>query len=191
VTNPDEYQAVPTHQGWARQGAMVLTALVFVVAADLSGQQARAAWIDRLEPGQVVRVRPNSGPRIASRLLSVRGDSLVLSVADSTRSLSPGAIDSLWVGGHATLIGALIGTGIGAAGSLAVAAAVCQSIDEDFPCGDSPQAIAASMAGGAVVGAFIGSLVRKWHLRYARNSALGARISAHPQPSLRLSVSLP
>lgn len=170
---------------------VALLALTVSSPGDLLGQARRADVLGTLRPGQIVRVRPRTGDRIESRVLSVQGDSLVLSSGGSRVLLGTQAIDSLWVKGHATATGAIIGTAIAAVGSVVVSAAVCKSIREDFPCGESGKAIAASIAGGAALGAVIGSVLPKWRLRYARNTGLDVGRAIQPQLSLALVVTLP
>ncbi len=175
---------------------MKLTQAVLLVLAvsfpgDLLGQEPRASVFGTLKPGQIVRVRPRTGDRIESRVLSIQGDSLVLSSEGSSVVLGTPVIDSLWVKGQATATGAIVGTSLAAVGSVVVSAAVCKSIREDFPCGESGKAIAASIAGGAALGAVIGSVVPKWRLRYARTPGMGVGRAIQSQFSLAIVVTLP
>lgn len=169
----------------------VLLVLAILFPGDLLGQQPQAFGLGTIKPGQIVRVRPRTGDRIESRVRSMQGDSLVLSTEGSSVVLATQTIDSLWVKGHATGIGAIVGAAIAAGGSVVVAAAVCKSIREDFPCGESGKAIAASIAGGAALGAVIGSVVPQWRLRYARNPGLGGGRAIQSQFSLAIVVTLP
>ncbi|MGH9892124.1 MAG: hypothetical protein ACREA0_09115 [bacterium] len=121
---------------------------------------------------------------------SMQGDSLVLSTEGSSVVLAQ-TIDSLWVKGHATSTGAIVGATIAAVGSVVVSAAVCKSIREDFPCGESGKAITASIAGGAALGAVIGSVVPKWRLRYARTPGLAVGRAIQSQFSLAFVVTFP
>jgi hypothetical protein len=174
-----------------RQTLVALIALVLSFTADLLAQEPQESVLGTLKPGQIVRVRPRTGDRIESRVLSMQGDSLVLSLGGSSVMLSARTMDSLWIKGRATGLGAIIGAAIAAVGSVVISAAVCESIQEDFPCGESGKAIAASIAGGAVLGGAIGSVVPKWRLRYARNLVVDARLTVRPQLSVALSITIP
>ncbi len=173
-----------------RQTQVVLIALALSCTADLLAQESPGPVLGALKPGQIVRVRLRTGERMESRVLSMDGDSLVLA-SPGSGVLSARTIDSLWVKGRATGIGAILGAAVAAVGSVVISAAVCESIREDFPCGESGTAIAASIAGGGALGAAIGSAVTKWRLRYARTLVVDARMTVRPQLSLALSMTLP
>ena len=174
-----------------RQTQVALIALALSFPADLFGQEPQEPVLGTLKPGQIVRVRPRTGDRFEARVLSMQGDSLILSLEGSRVLLSARTIDAFWVKGRATGTGAIIGAAIAAVGSVVISAGVCESIREDFPCGESGTAIAASIAGGAALGAAIGYAIPKWRLRYARNLMVGTRMTIRPQLSLALSMTLP
>jgi hypothetical protein len=157
----------------------------------LLGQEPSTALFSTLKAGQVVRVRARAGERIVSRVVAVRGDSLVLSSEGAVVAFDPTTIDSLWLRGRATVVGAIVGAATGALGSVAVSSAVCHSIREGFLCGESRTAVAWSTAGGAALGAGIGYVVRTWRLRYGRDPARAARPTVPDGIGLGVAVPLP
>lgn len=173
-----------------RRSHLMCLVLLLSSASGLAAQQPAEPLWGRLSPGELVRVRPRNSDRIAARVLAVGADSLVIST-QPVRALRPGTIDSLWVRGHATVLGAIIGAVGGAATSLAASSVVCQAIREGFLCGESPTAIAWSTAGGAALGAAVGYVVRPWRLRYARDRTIAARLTVPRPLGLGLSVTLP
>jgi len=147
-----------------------MTLLLAVWAGGLSAQEAPG--FGRLEPGQKVLVKTVGGSRFVTRLGAVPGDSLAPSFDLATVPFQAGRVDSLWVRGHATVTGALVGAAIVTPLSFGFWAWVCEAVSEGAGCTTWGAVTAASLitgAGGAVLGAGIGYLTPKWRLRYARD----------------------
>jgi hypothetical protein len=90
---------------------------------------------------------------------------------DSTANLSASQVDSVWVRGHAAVIGAIVGGAIAGSATFAFFLAVCYAFG-DGDCSEIGLVAALGLAGGAggaLVGAGIGWLIPKWRLRYARD----------------------
>lgn len=162
-----------------------------LVAPALGAQQSEELQLQRLRPGQTLRLHLADGQRLESRIDSVTGSPFSIQLRSLPTPLTLEKIDYLRVKGRATAIGAVIGAAIGAVGSVVISAAYCEAIRRDFPCGESGETIAASIAGGAVLGAAIGYAVPKWRLRYSRNRVVGMRMTIGPQASLGLSMTFP
>jgi hypothetical protein len=128
----------------------------------------------RVRSGQTVRVRLVPGQRFVVRL-GVEGD--------TTARLPASLVDSVWVRGNAALVGALVGGGIGGAGTFAFFLALCNALSDGGGCDEGGVVVALGLggaAGGALLGGVIGMMVPKWRLRYARDRNSAVRFLVAP-----------
>ncbi|HKE89265.1 MAG TPA: hypothetical protein VKB45_02935 [Gemmatimonadales bacterium] len=140
--------------------AAVLTA---VIAASLHAQaDTSSALSSRINGQALIRVsgrwgtRTLVGPRLSGRSLAFEGTELGLD-----------SVDRIQVRGNAAGRGALIGAGIGLAGGLAMGIGLTSSLCNDgLGCrnagGGSAFIALVSTAGGALLGALIGSTAKRW-----------------------------
>jgi hypothetical protein len=139
------------------------TAVVLLLAVSAGGVQAQENPLRQLKPGQTVRVKTVDGPRFVTRL----GDG-----PPAEPPFDVARVDSLWVRGHATGTGALVGAAVAGLGSFAFYGWVCTMVGEGHGCDawDTVTGLAlATGAGGALIGAGVGALIPRWRLRYARD----------------------
>lgn len=160
-----------------RMGMVVSVALL--TAANASGARAQdRATFGRLEPGQVVRVKTVGGSRFETRLGDAPGDSVAALFALARTPFQVARVDSLWVRGHAIGTGAIIGAAVMTPVSFGFWWWFCDAVSEGSGCdawGTVTGLALLGGAGGALIGAGIGAVVPKWHLRYARNRAASVR----------------
>jgi hypothetical protein len=154
---------------------LVLSSMVLFPPGSLAGQSvatapppSAAAATATLVAGAPVRVAVG-GVRVTGRVQGVSPDTLVLAVRDGTTArLAIAGVDTVWHEGRATGRGAAIGAVIGgvtlAGFGAFVASALCESSDgctkDVLQVGLAGGAMGA--AGGALLGAGIGSLARTW-----------------------------
>lgn len=143
-----------------------------LVAPVLGAQESAERRLQRLRPGQTIRLRLTDGRRLESRIAAVGGDPFSISLTQVGTALTLEAIDSLWVRARATGRGALVGAGV---------LGTSQLVFWGLLCGDHPgqervcsHGVTATMTtfglvGGVLLGAGVGSLVPKWPLRYFRS----------------------
>lgn len=147
---------------------------LLVIAADAGAAHAQAAAdFGSLAPGQVVRVRTVGRSRFETRLGGTVGDSLPLLFAGADIPFEAGRVDSLWVRGRATVTGAIVGGAVLTPLSFLFWWWVCDVVGEGTGCdawGTVAGLAVAGGAGGALLGAGVGSLVPRWRLRYARQA---------------------
>lgn len=127
--------------------------LVLGSAAPLNAQTALDTVLNRLRPGQTIRVSTRDQGRAEYRF--------------GSRDMAVTSIDSLWVRGRATGTGAIVGGLTLGAIAFAIVSGGC-SPGADCSGVEGPAAAAVGLAGGALVGALIGSTMPSWKLRYAR-----------------------
>ena len=132
-----------------------LILLVLGSAAPLSAQTPLDTVLNRLRPGQTIRVSTRDQGRTEVRF--------------GSRDLAVTSIDSLWVRGRSTVTGAIVG---GLALGAVAAAIVSGACEPGADCSgvEVPAAAAVGLVGGALVGALIGSTMPRWKLRYARKA---------------------
>ncbi len=163
------------------------------------GQLDRLA--DALEPGQKVRVRVREGEIVKSTILSVQHDSMAVTLAGESVSLSLEAVDSLWVneGPNAatTTTRAIIGAAIGAVGVFLTSVPACEQESRTNPahlCDYSGMTKPQSVVGGAVIGAVVGTLFGlaspNWRLHYTEGREVVARVSFAPQRDGRFALGM-
>ncbi len=137
--------------------------------------QKRSEAIARLKPGALVRIHAQSLGEIVGKYRSSNTDSLFISEDMGQRGVPIASIHALWVRGRATKFGAIIGgAGVAAIGlGLVIYVAVVVESSPSEPkfcsggaCGYALLAFGGGIAGGALVGAGLGTAFTKWHRRY-------------------------
>jgi hypothetical protein len=170
---------------------VTLAVSVLPVVSDLCAQGSIETAFGALKPGQRVRLRAQGGDRTESRVLSVRTESPALWLEGASSPYDGATIDSLWVRGRATGSGAIVGAlAIGPA-SFAAAAALCSGLSEGGGCHEWGAVTAFSLAGaagGALIGALIGTGIPKWRLRYPRVLPVRSAVRSLPQRRLGFGV---
>lgn len=157
--------------------AIAVTMLLVGANAGALGAQESAAF-GRLEPGQAVRVKTVGGSRFETRLGEAPRDSVAALFALAGTPFQAERVDSLWIRGRAIGTGAIIGAAVMTPVSFAFLWWVCDAVSEGSGCtswGTITGLALIGGAGGALVGAGIGAVVPKWHLRYARDRAASIR----------------
>ena len=128
----------------------------------------RAAFA-HLSAGRAIRLHHVERGRLTGRFRGGTSSTLILDVDTSATHLSTATLDSLWVRGNAARTGALVGAIPGAVAGVTVgviANTVGCSDDGGDPCPEAvPLLGLAGAAGGALLGAVLGSLIPKWHRR--------------------------
>jgi len=132
---------------------LAVALLVLGSAAPLNAQIALDTVLNRLRPGQTIRVSIRDQGRVEARF--------------GSRDIAATSIDSLWVRGRSTATGAIVGGLTLAAISFAIVSGTC-SPGADCSGVEVPAAAAVGLGGGALLGALIGSTISRWKLRYAR-----------------------
>lgn len=173
------------------QFVLALSALVLVT--DLGGQAPLEAAVRTLKPGQTVRIRVHGGDRIESRIISLQTEPLGLQLVGTSAAVDVAAIDSLWVRGRATRIGAIAGAVVAGVGSFAFWALLCSGLNDtaEGGCDEWGTVTAFSVAGaggGALIGAGLGALVPRWRLRYARATPVQGTLMLLPKGGLGFRV---
>jgi len=153
--------------------------LVTLGAGTVSGLHAQAtADFGGLKPGQLVRVRTVGQSRFETRLGGIPGDSASVLFENARVPFQAERVDSLWVRGHATWTGAIVGAAVLTPLSFAWWGLFCEAMSEGTGCDEWGTVTALALAGGvggALLGAGVGALIPKWRLRYARDHDLAVR----------------
>jgi hypothetical protein len=132
----------------------------------LGAQGSLEAVLQRLRPGQMVRVRTVQQGRMEGRLFVLQDNTLRLQRRGSP-DVPVANIDSLWVQGHALATGAIVG---GAAGGLVLGILASRACADTSDCSgvEVPASVGVGLAGGALVGILVGRGVTRWKLRYPK-----------------------
>jgi hypothetical protein len=130
--------------------------------------------------------------RVEGRILALEGGPRLLRLEGIETPLAQGSIDSLWVRGRATKTGLIVGAAVGGVSAFALAATICGVASEGQGC-DVWGTVAAiglgGAAGGALLGAAVGSAIPKWRWRYARGPApVGLGVTLNRGVGLSVSV---
>ena len=125
---------------------------------------AEGQW---LRSGQTVRVRLANGQGLEAKVVGIDSTTGALRFAGAQAAVSISSIDAMWVRRHATGRGALIGGAIVGGVSAVFWTVECFALNEGEggPCHYWGYVIVLTLAGGAggaLVGALIGSLVPRW-----------------------------
>jgi len=154
--------------------AVALTLLL--VAPGHAGAQTqdtgRVAAVLALRLGQQVRVDLTGNRQVEGRLALGSDTSLTLIRHDVPAKVRLPDVERLWVRGRATGRGALLGAGVGTLAGvlygLLISDVACEPVDGG-DCSTLEVAAVAGLlggAGGAAVGAGIGSVIPIWRLRF-------------------------
>jgi hypothetical protein len=173
--------------GFMRIALSTTLLLAATVAGGLQAQ--RLGEFGRLEPGQTVRIKTVGGSRFSTRLGGGATDSVRF--AHALIPFAPEGVDTLWVRGHATVTGAIVGAAIAAPITFGLMAWTCEFVSEGSGCDQYGLVTLLALGGGAagaLVGGAIGYLVPKWRLRYARDRDLA--ISPMLAPGGRIGVAV-
>lgn len=169
--------------------ALVLS--VLPLASDLCAQRSIDAAFSDLKPGQTVRLRTQGGDRSQSRVDSVQTESLALWLEGASTPYDGATLDSLWVRGRASTTGAIVGGLVLGSATFAAGALLCSGLDEGNSCTEWGTVTAFSLAGaagGALLGAAIGSAIPKWRLRYTRGLPVRGALRTLPQGRFGLGI---
>ena len=149
-------------------GLSIVAACHPVPAAAQDAAARRDSAVARLRSGQQVRLSVEGMARLTGRAGVASNDTLDFAQGDAVRRIPILAIDTLWVRGHATTTGLLVGGAVGAVvGGLAGAygAGICE-----YDCAETGTSVLAGgllgAAAGAGVGALVGAVIPKWKRRY-------------------------
>jgi hypothetical protein len=149
----------------------------------LAAQESAESRLERLQPGQTLRLRLVDGQRLQSTIAAVAGDPFSIRLTQLPTPLTLEAIDSLWVRGRATAPGALVGAGLLGASQVVFWGSLCgEHPQQERVCSHETTAVMTTfgLIGGALLGAGVGLLVPKWRLRYVRSPpGLGLAIPLH------------
>lgn len=145
----------------------LVTAVCFLLSSSLLAQSVDAVLARPLEQHSLVRLAAE-GARAAGRLVSLGGGAATLEAETGRRVINLSGVDTVWVRGHATATGAVIGGATALVFGIAaylVGTAVCE-----YECETSAGEVIGGtvVVGGlgALVGAGIGALIPKWKRRY-------------------------
>lgn len=147
--------------------------LLALVVSPLPAQEARAGGLDsatmlQLRPDRFVRIQVPDLGRVQGHVGLRTGTQLVLQTGSESRTISLGAVDTLWVRGRRTGTGALIGAILGAGGGALLGALVgglCEyDCDGDYVVGGGVFGAAA----GGLTGAIIGAAIPRWRRIFPR-----------------------
>ena len=148
------------------------TALL-LTAAMAGALHAQDAGFGLLNPGQTIRVKTVGGSRFATRVGSGATDSLRFAHAEIPFRAQ--RVDSLWVQSRATVTGLIVGGAVTTPLAFGFWWWVCNAVSENQGCdawGTVTLLALGTGAGGALLGAGIGTFIPRWHLRYARTQSL-------------------
>jgi hypothetical protein len=152
------------------QVAILLAAFGSVPAV---GQEVQPGGLDsasvvQLRPDRFVRIQVPGMGRFSGHVGFHTATELLLKVEGENRTISLGAVDTLWVRGRRTKTGAIIGGILGIGGGVflgALAEALCEySCEGDYIIGGG---LFGGVAGG-VTGAIIGTAIPRWKRVFPR-----------------------
>lgn len=149
---------------------VLLLAVSPPLRAQAQGSRLVAA-VRELTAGQQVRLETIRAERFRGRFVAVDDSMLALALRDRTARIRLPEIERLWVRSRATGRGALIGAGggllVGVAYGLLIGEVACGGDGGD--CTPAELALVTGLvggAGGAVLGAGIGSMAPLWRVRF-------------------------
>lgn len=154
-------------------GTIGIVVLLASVGAPLIAQDARSGGLDSssivmLKPNRFVRIQLPDLGRVQGTVGFLTATEMVLRTEAETRTVSLGAVDTLWVRGRNTKAGAIIGAIVGLGGGIflgLLAEGLCE-----YDCGGNvavPVALV-GMGAGALSGAVVGSAIPRWRRAYPR-----------------------
>jgi len=159
----------------ARALASLLVVCVAFIPSSGSAQTpdtARLAAVRALNVGQMVRLESSHAGLVEGRLdIATDLDITITRDTGEIRVAVPD-VDRLWVRGHSTGRGALIGAGVGLAAGLVfgllISSVACEPVDGGDCTTAEVMAVTGlvGVAGGAALGAGIGYAIPTWKLRF-------------------------
>ncbi len=133
---------------------------------------ARAAAVRTITLGQFVRADIARLGRVEGRFVAANETTVTLTSQGATAQVPLLDLERLWVRKRATgrgaLIGAALGVLAGVVGGLAIGSIACEPVDGGN-CGAAEVATLTGLvggAGGALIGAGVGSVIPVWRLRF-------------------------
>jgi hypothetical protein len=150
-----------------------LALLLVSLASTLSAQESASGGLDSasillLKPDRFVRIQLPELGRVQGKVGSRVGEALTLKSEEGDRRVRLAAVDTLWVRGRATKLGAIVGGVLGLGSGLLLGAlgdALCE-----YDCGGN-YALTGGLLGAAVggaTGAVIGSAIPRWRRVFPR-----------------------
>jgi len=132
--------------------------------------QKLEASIANVAVGKFIRIEATAGDTLTGAFLAYKQKQICVEVSEIERCIHGTHVGKLWVQGRATVKGLLVGGIIlGVAlpiGIAAFAAAMDQSTKGSEMTGYIIGGVVIGFAGGALIGAGIGSQIPKWHRKY-------------------------
>ena len=126
----------------------------------------QGAALVSLGAGATIRIRTHDGALVTGSVAAVSDSLLSLQTGSAAHAIPAFSIDSLWTShGHART-GMIIGSFAGFAAALGVAQSQCPLYSAGSCTTISELQAVGIIAGGALVGALLGSAVRTWQIRY-------------------------
>lgn len=125
-----------------------------------------------LIPNQLVRIQTLDGSRHTGITGPLTDGSLVLNSPNEVLRINVAEIERMWLRGHATRKGALIGGAIGLAGGVVYGLLITEPASSPCDANNCTRAGVTVLSGllgaavGAGSGAIIGSLIPRWSLRF-------------------------
>jgi hypothetical protein len=152
------------------QAVILLVAFYSVPAVGQEGQPGGldSASVVQLRPDRFVRLHVPGMGRFSGNVGFHTATELLLKAEGESRTVSLGAVDTLWVRGRRTKTGAIIGGILGIGGGVflgALAEALCE-----YDCGGN-YIVAGGLFGGVtggVTGAIIGTAIPRWKRVFPR-----------------------
>jgi hypothetical protein len=157
------------------QFARALVSISFASSLTLLAAQDPPTPVRDLPQGAVVRVSALSGEHFEGRLDHYRGDTLVITQPGGRATAIPmSGLARMWVRGHSTRKGMLVGGMVGIPVGVLAGAGLCDfergqenNLGEDVSCTEHyVGATAVGVALGVGLGALVGRLLPRWHLRF-------------------------
>jgi len=146
----------------------LVTATCFLLSFSVSAQSVDSVLARPLERHSLVRLAAE-GTRTTGRLMSLGGGTATLETETGRRVINLSGVSTVWVRGHATATGALIGGAVGAVMLGTFVALYADDNCDSSDCNTVSGAAAGGLVGaatGALLGAGIGALIPKWKRRY-------------------------
>jgi hypothetical protein len=140
--------------------------IVLALTSPLEGQGLDSASIVLLKPDRFVRIQVPELGRVQGNVGFISGRDLYLMTEDRSRTVSLAAVDTLWIRGRRTTLGAIVGGVIGLGGGILLGA-LAQGIGGAESSDNVVVPVALSgAAAGALVGAVAGASIRRWQRIY-------------------------
>lgn len=164
---------------FVRSATLVALVCLFPLLAAAQGpaptesvSAARAHAVAALRRGQVVRLQVRGDGRVQGRFLGSAGDTVLVGDSTAPRRVPVPAMETLWVRGGHTALGAIVGgTFAGAADAYlfyVIGQMIC-GMDGNEKCRPAAFAVLGGLGGalgGALMGGVIGMLFPKWQRRF-------------------------